>query len=69
MVGGIGETEVICYLLKAQELTALYRCGGLVVMESALHAAGPGFESQRRWYHSHLMVHTTSPYELDSRSL
>jgi len=46
-----------------------YRCGGLVVRESSPHAEGPAFESQRRCYHSHLMVQTTSPYELDFRSL
>ena len=45
------------------------RCGGLVVRESASHAAGTGFESQRRCYHSHLMVQTISLYEFDSRSL
>ena len=45
------------------------RCGGLVVRESAPHAAGPGFESWCRCYHSHLMVQTTSPYEHDSRSV
>ena len=39
-----------------------------MVRESAPHAAGPGFESQRLCYHSHAMVQTTSPYELDSPS-
>ena len=40
-----------------------------MVREPTRHAPGPGFESQRWCYHSHLMVRTISPYELDSRSL
>ena len=41
---------------------------GLMVRECAPHAAGPGFESWRRCYHSLLMVQTTSLHGLDSRS-
>ena len=45
------------------------RCDALEVRESAPHVGGSGFESWRRRCHSHLMVQTVSPFDLDSRLL
>ena len=39
-----------------RKISILECCCGLVVRESATDIAGPGFESQRQCYHSHLKI-------------